>query len=83
MHSKYANKPIAKPTLVFGRDVSELDASDALALIGDYAKEARTLSEGPAKDSEYVKARVASLNAAVAALTTRLDSFAKDVALDA
>lgn len=82
MHQKYATKPIARPTLVFGRDVSTLTAEDCLALIGDYSKEAKQLAEGPAAESAYVTNRVASLKAAVAALTARLDTFKDDVKLD-
>lgn len=73
--SDYSNTPVARPTLVFGEDVSSVSEARAIQLIkanNDQIKELGSIGV----TSSRLEQRVAGLKAANAELVKRLDSFA-------
>ena len=72
---KYSAVPVAQPTLVFGTDVTELNAQACIATIKSNNAQIKDLVETDI-DSPYITKQVEGLNAANAALVARLDSLA-------
>jgi hypothetical protein len=73
--SKYADIPVATPTLVFGTDVSDLKPAACIATIKANNAQIKELTD-TGIESPYITAQIAGLNAANAALVTQLDTFA-------
>jgi hypothetical protein len=73
--SKYADIPVATPTLVFGTDVSDLKPCACIATIKANNAQIKELTE-TGIESPYITKQIAGLNAANAALVAQLDSHA-------
>lgn len=73
--SKYADIPVATPTLVFGTDVSDLKPAACIASIKANNAQIKELTD-TGIESPYITRQIAGLQAANTALVAQLDSHA-------
>jgi hypothetical protein len=76
--SKYAEMPVATPTLVFGTDVTDMTPTGLIATISANNKQIESLHE-TGIESPYITQQMAGLKAANAALVAELNTHAAPV----